>query len=178
MRCPNCQNELSQDAKFCTRCGVKVMQVDMQPGFNDMQPGVTAVKTPRMQPVRQFGACMSCGAKMESGIKFCTVCGARAGGAMPYLIRFRNNDMIAVDCAEFVIGKKQGAVNYCIFDNRAVSRVHAAIINTGGQFCVMDMGSTNHTYVDGFPIPVHTQVPIEDGTKLCFANEEFEFRIV
>ena len=39
------------------------------------------------------------------------------------------------------------------------------------------MESTNHTYVDGVKIPVNMQIPIENGTMLRFANEEFEFRI-
>lgn len=145
--------------------------INIQPGFNDMQQ--PHAKTVHMRPA----VCMACGIPLVAGVRFCTACGFRVDGAVPYLIRCRDNTMIQVDRMEFTIGKKQGAVDYCIADNKAISRVHAKLINTGGSFCVIDMGSTNHTYVDGVKILVYTQVPIVSGTMLRFANEDFEFRI-
>lgn len=145
--------------------------INIQPGFNDMQQ--PPPETVHMRPA----VCMVCGKPLVKGVRFCTVCGTRVGGAAPYLIRCRDNAMIQVDRTEFTIGKKEGAVDYCIADNKAISRVHAKLINTGGSFCVIDMGSTNHTYVDGVRISVYTQVPIVSGTMLRFANEDFVFSI-
>lgn len=172
MRCPNCQKELGENVRFCTACGCRMPGADIQPGFNDMQ------QSPPAPPAQPPAVCAACGAPLVAGVRFCTACGSRVGGATPYLIRCRDNTMIPVDCTEFTIGKKQGAVNYCIADNRAVSRVHAKLLNTGGQFGVVDLESTNHTYVDGVRIPVNTVMPIASGTKLRFANEEFEFKIL
>ena len=67
--------------------------------------------------------CMACRAPLIAGVRFCTTCGSRVGGTTPYLIRRRDNTIVQVDQTEFIIGKKQGAVNYCIVDNKAVSRV-------------------------------------------------------
>lgn len=145
--------------------------INIQPGFNDMQQ--PHPETVHMRPA----VCMVCGKTLVNGVRFCIVCGTRVGGAAPYLIRCRDNAMIQVDRTEFTIGKKEGAVDYCIADNKAISRVHAKLINTGGSFCVIDMGSTNHTYVDGVRISVYTQVPIVSGTMLRFANEDFVFSI-
>lgn len=177
MRCPKCQSELRENARFCTACGCKIPTVDIQPGFNDMQQQLPPAPV-HMQPVQQTALCVACGSPLVKGVRFCTVCGSRIGGSTPYLIRCRDNAMIQVDRMEFTIGKKQGAVNYCIADNKAISRVHAKLVNTGGQFSVVDAGSTNHTYVDGIRIPDNTQVPIMSGTRLRFANEEFVFKMM
>lgn len=171
MRCPDCQNEVPENAKFCTICGCRMPTINIQTSFNDMQQ--SPPEAAHMHPT----VCMVCGKPLVKGVRFCTVCGTRVGGAVPYLIRCRDNAMIQVDRTEFTIGKKQGAVDYCIADNKAISRVHAKLINTGGSFFVIDMESTNHTYVDGVRIPVYTQVSIVSGTMLRFANEDFEFRI-
>lgn len=171
MRCPDCQSEVPGNVKFCTVCGYRMPTINIQPGFNDMQQSHS--EATHMRPA----VCMACRAPLIAGVRFCTTCGSRVGGTTPYLIRRRDNTIVQVDQTEFIIGKKQGAVNYCIVDNKAVSRVHAKLINLGGRFCVIDMESTNHTYVDGVKIPVNMQIPIENGTMLRFANEEFEFRI-
>lgn len=176
MRCPECQSELKQNARFCTACGCKIPMVDIQPGFNDMQQLPPAAA--RMQPVQQTALCAVCRAPLVKGVRFCTACGSRVGGSTPYLIRCRDNTMIQIDRMEFTIGKKQGAVDYCIAGNKAVSRVHAKLVNRGGQFSVVDMQSTNHTYVDGICIPENVEVPIVSGTRLRFANEEFEFKMM
>lgn len=50
MKCPNCSAELREGAKFCTKCGQKIIQSQV---------------------------CVSCGAELKPGAKFCTKCGAR-----------------------------------------------------------------------------------------------------
>ena len=50
MNCPNCNAELREGAKFCTKCGQKIAQ-----------PTV----------------CISCGAELKPGAKFCVKCGTR-----------------------------------------------------------------------------------------------------
>lgn len=57
MKCPNCNSELLNGAKFCTACG-----------------------TPA--PAAAVGAaCSSCGAALASGTKFCTACGTPVASA-------------------------------------------------------------------------------------------------
>ncbi len=96
---------------------------------------------------------------------------------MPFLIRMRNNERIYVDKPVFRIGKERNYVDYFISDNTAVSRSHADIISKNGSYYVEDMNSTNHTYVNGSVIHSGVQVPINNGDKLMFANEEYEFRV-
>ncbi|RMD98870.1 MAG: zinc-ribbon domain-containing protein [Calditrichaeota bacterium] len=54
MNCPNCGNEVSQEAKFCPNCGEK------------LEPRAAESKT----------VCTECGAALRPGAKFCHACGA------------------------------------------------------------------------------------------------------
>lgn len=175
MKCPKCQNELRDNAKFCTRCGSKLDGMSMQPEFCDMQPGQ------RMRSVSQMpnqNTCAVCGAPLLAGVKFCTRCGSRieqTAVLSPSLIRRKDNKVIKVVGTEFIIGKKPELVNYCILDNPTVSRVHAKIINRSGHFFVIDMDSKNHTYVNDAMIPSNVEVQIGNGARIRFSNDEYQF---
>lgn len=95
----------------------------------------------------------------------------------PHLVRTKNNEIIPVNKPGFRIGKEKSYVDYFISDNTAVSRSHANINTRDGKYYVVDTNSTNHTYVDGRMIPSSTEVEITHGTKLRFANEDFEFKL-
>ena len=50
---------------------------------------------------------------------------------------------------EFLIGKSRERVQGVITGNNAVSRVHCKIVRQNGSYFVVDMGSSNGTYVNG-----------------------------
>lgn len=108
-----------------------------------------------------------------------TVLGAATAPVMlkPYLIRAKNNEKIPLNKPVFRIGKERSYVDYFIGDNTAISRSHANIVNHNGEFFVVDTNSTNHTYVNGSMIQSNVETPLSNGTKLRFANEEFEFKL-
>lgn len=93
----------------------------------------------------------------------------------PCLIRSRNNERIPLNKSPFKIGTEKSYVDYCISDNPAISHSHASISRRNDEFFVVDTNSTNHTYVDGSMIQSDTEIKIENGTKIRFADEEFEF---
>ena len=68
-------------------------------------------------------------------------------------------------------------MDYFIGDNSAISRSHANIITRDGKYFVMDTNSTNHTFVNGSMIQSNVEVPLEHGTMLRLADEEFEFKL-
>lgn len=95
----------------------------------------------------------------------------------PYLLRVKNNEKIPLNKPVFRIGKERSYVDYFIGDNTAISRSHANIINDNGEYYVVDTNSTNHTYVNGGMIQSNVQTKLSHGTKLRFANEDFEFKM-
>ena len=94
-----------------------------------------------------------------------------------YLIRPRTGDRVDIIGDEFTIGRKKSAVNYCIDNNKTVSGTHAKIVNHNGEYFVVDLKSSNYTYVNGRMIQSHEEVILANGTKLCFSDEEFEFHL-
>lgn len=95
----------------------------------------------------------------------------------PHLFRIKTQEQIYITADSFKIGKEKSYVNYFIPDNPNVSRSHAVIIRRNGQYFIVDTNSTNHTYVNGGMIQSNAEVPISHGTRIRFANEEFEFRM-
>lgn len=95
----------------------------------------------------------------------------------PYLVRCKNNERINLDKPVFRIGKEKSYVDYFIGDNSAISRSHANLITREGKYFVLDTNSTNHTFVNGSMISSNVEVEVKHGTKIKFANEEFEFKL-
>ena len=60
MNCPKCNNPLREGAKFCTKCGERIVQPAQSTTAN---------------------ACPQCGAPLREGAKFCTKCGCKVGNA-------------------------------------------------------------------------------------------------
>lgn len=65
MKCPNCQFENRDDAKFCKACGSKLEGINVKP-----EPAVNAASV-----------CQNCGAALKPGAKFCSKCGSAAAAS-------------------------------------------------------------------------------------------------
>ena len=75
----------------------------------------------------------------------------------------------------FRIGKKEDA-NYRIC-NSAVSRKHVDILKEQGEYFLVDLGSTNGTYIDGKKLQPGVKEKICNGSVVRFADEEYKFYI-
>ncbi|HEU5102047.1 MAG TPA: FHA domain-containing protein, partial [Roseiflexaceae bacterium] len=58
-----------------------------------------------------------------------------------------------------------------------VSRQHARLNHTNGDWSVTDLNSTNYTRVDGAKIEPNVAVPLKDGMRLQFGRVAMTFRI-
>lgn len=94
----------------------------------------------------------------------------------PILVRIKTNERIVINKNEFLIGKEPSRVDYCIFDNSAVSRIHAKIISKNGEFFVVDNHSTNHVYVNGMLVQPDLEVRLSHSSRVRLGDEDFEFR--
>lgn len=95
----------------------------------------------------------------------------------PHLIRAKNNEKININKPVFRIGKEKSYVDYFVNDNTAISRSHANLITRDGEFFVVDTNSTNHTFLNGAMIQSNVEAKLENGDRIRFANEEFEFKL-
>ena len=91
------------------------------------------------------------------------------------LIRRSNKETAIITKHVFTIGKERARVDYCVTNNRTVSRFHATIYRRTDGYYVVDNNSTNRTFVNGSPIPVQTEIRLRNGDILRLSNEEFDF---
>lgn len=91
------------------------------------------------------------------------------------LTNVKDESEILITKTNFIIGKAKGKVDGLIDNNPAISRNHAIITQNDGRFYVIDTKSTNHVYVDGNQIPPEIPIPVKDGMRVKFADEEYLF---
>ena len=93
----------------------------------------------------------------------------------PILIRNINHEVIRITAQVFIIGRQPDACHYCISDNQMLGRKHACIISRERGYFVMDLNTTNKTFLNGSVVAPATEIEINDGDELTFANEKFTF---
>ena len=76
----------------------------------------------------------------------------------------------------FRIGKAGDIKDLELITN-AISRKHADILKEQGQFYVVDLDSTNGTYINDKKIQPGVKEMLTDGVLVNFANAEFKFCI-
>ena len=72
-----------------------------------------------------------------------------------------------------LIGRSPNA--HLVLEDDGVSRNHARILGSDGDYAIEDLGSTNGTYVGG--LRVEHRTPLEDGVRIQIGNTLFRFSI-
>lgn len=84
---------------------------------------------------------------------------------------------IEVTKDEFVLGKKQDAVDGWLSFNKMISRVHCKILRSGNRFQIVDMESANGTFVNKKRIQSNIPVSLNNGDVVRLANSDFQIVI-
>ena len=135
--------------------------------------------TPVLQPFNPMGMSGEGAGEtsvLDNGAGETSVLSGGGMSASAALTRVKNGEHINISRQEFKIGKERARVDYCIPDNNSISRHHASIINKGGMFYLVDMKSTNHTFVNGNEVIPEQGIKLNSGDRFKLADEEFEFR--
>lgn len=153
--CTVCGRQIQTNASFCVSCGSKIIAREVSSAFK--------IDTSLL------------GADLYSSGT--TVLGLTEPDApiVPCLIRKKTQQKVFIDKPLFHIGKDESQVDFCIPDNSAVSRKHAAIVSRDGHFYFVDRKSTNHSYINDLIIPPEEEFELCSGTRIRLANEEFLF---
>jgi hypothetical protein len=107
-----------------------------------------------------------------------------AAAPSPRLVMDEGNDLtLPIDKHEIIVGREDPISG--IFpeidltpyggETGGVSRQHARLTHSDGQWAVTDLNSTNYTRVDGAKIEPNVPVPIKDGTRLQFGRVAMTF---
>ncbi len=81
---------------------------------------------------------------------------------------------IAVNKDEFVLGRKQGVADGVIPFNRMIGRAHCKILKRQNGYLIVDLDSSNGTYVNGIRLQPNQPYPIRSGDTIRLANSEFQ----
>lgn len=96
------------------------------------------------------------------------------GNDQPGLIRDKNRQEFRLAAGENLIGSGKDA-DIQISDNTAISRKHARLFISNGDYYIEDLGSTNGTCVNGEVLSPHVPCLIRDMAHIKISNETFTF---
>lgn len=83
--------------------------------------------------------------------------------------------LVKLDQFPFVIGKRRECVNI-VLNDYSVSRVHARIIEVGGELYLEDLNSTNGTFKNGLRLQPYEKRRLEEEDEIRFGKLEYIFR--
>lgn len=95
-------------------------------------------------------------------------------GGQPSLIRDKNRQEFRLQEGEVLIGSGKDA-DIQLSDNPAISRKHAKLFVSNGDYYIEDLGSTNGTCVNGEVLLPHVPCLIRDMAHIKISNETFTF---
>jgi hypothetical protein len=172
--CPTCGVENLPTSPFCSQCGVSLVAIAPSEA---VEPTVDAVG------VRQFAekaVCPDCKAENDARADRCIYC----DGLLSSYCNTREGCTVELAwpwgkellTQSLRIGREPpapegliAAINAHGYDN--ISRSHAELrrVAPAGGALVVDLGSTNGTFVDGVRLPANKPTPLKSGTVVRFA---------
>lgn len=186
IKCPKCRTEARPGAKFCSACGCVLSESGEDNDMLYYDPYKNGAGKESGNPYQKnkgntqhFTTVLGAEEQGKSTAGHTSVLGMASAEepVYPYLMRDKSGERISIDKPNFRIGTEREYCDYFVCDNTYVSRSHANIITRNKRYYVVDLNSSNHTYVDGRVIVPQREEEIFHGTKIRLGNEEFTFYI-
>lgn len=151
--CPNCKHQEADGSIFCSECGMQLVQYNIgeTQRFDTATSELSAVPAPH----------------------------AASQGAWISLHLLDSGQILPVsERVEFTMGRISenqpimpdiDLSSFKAFDN-GVSRLHAVIRNNSGNVVIMDLGSSNGTYINGTRIVPNIEQPLRHGDVVALGK--------
>lgn len=147
--CPNCKSQEADGAIFCSDCGTQLIQLD-------------AAQTQKFAPDSD---------ELSSAVYYTDQLPNQSKAWISLHLLDSGNILPVSERTEFTLGRLSDnqpiepdidLSEYKAFDN-GVSRLHAIIRQNQGNVIVVDLGSSNGTYVNGLRIMPNIEHPLRHG---------------
>lgn len=147
--CPNCKSEQIDGAIFCSECGAQLVQSD-------------SAQTQKFETdsAELRSAVMYVDEVSKEGSTWITLHLLETGDILP--ISERNEFTMGRLSENQPIEPDIDLTPFKAFDN-GVSRLHAVIRKSEGNVVLVDLGSSNGTYVNGLRIMPNIEQPLRHG---------------
>ncbi|MGM9554002.1 MAG: FHA domain-containing protein, partial [Faecousia sp.] len=93
---------------------------------------------------------------------------------MVALLRCNTGERIPIRGGSLVLGKEQSGACYAIAGNRSVSNRHAAVTLENGRCYLMDMFSTNGSFLEGTRLQPGVKTEVYNGALFSLGTEFFQ----
>lgn len=163
--CPVCDEQNDANNMVCSECGADISGV-MPHGAPNNSPKETekpVKEAPQNKPVKH---CPVCGTKNDGDAMLCACCATdissvSAEQAHVLIIKHEKFSIKITDSA--TIGRSDCPE---LSSFPTISRRHAEITFSNGEWLIKDIGSTNGTFINGVKIAANEPCPLKDGDKL------------
>lgn len=163
--CPNCQHKEMSGAVYCTKCGAQLV---------DMSVATHKIKTAETRQVAQHDSGLTPPpppTHLQSWISLNMV---ESGQILPL-----------ADRTEFTLGRSaEGQPIVPDVDlsphnayANGVSRLHAVLKLIQEQIVIMDLGSSNGTYLNGSRLPPYVETPVAHGDVIYLGKLKIQVLI-
>ncbi len=172
MECPNCHHWNEAGSRFCEECGFELTSVESAPakvsitgggGGNPPVPSFVPGDVPEPPP--------------QILVPAAPPPAASVGYVGPRLVLDATGSVFKLGDSTLV-GREDPAVQIDFDgyeDGKYISHRHAQIVKHDGAFFIEDLGSANHTRVNGAKLSVGQSQPLHDNDKVRFGKLELTF---
>lgn len=172
MICPNCKHQEVDGSIFCTECGTQLIRYDESREHAETQQFSVNKNetTQQMAPDLEESV-------LTSPLKSDTTTGQP--NAWISLHMLDSGQILPVaEKTEFTMGRTSDNqpimpdIDFSAFKayDNGVSRLHAVIRNNSGRIVIMDLGSSNGTYLNGTRLMPNVEQPLRHGDVVALGK--------
>ncbi len=178
--CPVCGSKLAESEEMCPFCGKRILPRAFKPSQKEdklIDSGfISAAEQPETGTEKSNLRRSAISVNEDENGVVTVFRGARRIVQSVWLEDCSKAGKIYITKFPFRIGKMEGVTDHRICNN-AVSRKHADILKEQGQYYIIDLDSTNGTYLNGKRIQPGVKELLTDGMIVEFANYRYKIHI-
>ena len=149
--CPNCQNKEMSGAIYCSKCGAQLIEMTMT--THKIHTAETRAEAERNTGLTQVPPPV----RLQSWISLNMM---ESGQILP--LADRNEFSLGRSAEGQPIVPDVDLTPYGAYTN-GVSRLHAVLKRIGDKIVLMDLGSSNGTYLNGSRLAPYIETPVAHG---------------
>jgi len=161
--CPSCHHQEVEGALFCTECGMSLQNI-----------GTQTIDSALLKEDSLVNASMEKKALKEDLLSAYTLQLLEMGQLLPIAGRHEYT-MGRVSEGQSVMPDID-LTDYRAYEN-GVSRIHAVLKQKNGQIFLMDLGSSNGTYLNGMHLIPEQEYPLSNGSILSLGKLKIQLLV-